>query len=107
MKNKLISYFFLLASFSTSTSVYSETKLEAACEKSMSELTDLYVSSKNTFKLKQQINKKYKDIKLRKFLTNEWLPEMKLSKDFTPNSFFVKKRKYTKKCVEYIRGNSK
>jgi hypothetical protein len=105
MKNKIINYIFLLALISISTSVFSKTKLEAICEKSMSEMSNFYASSKNKFKLKQQINKEYKSKKMRKFLMDQWVPEMSRSKDFTPNDFIVQKREYTKKCVKFIRGN--
>jgi len=105
MKNKIINYIFLLASISISTSVFSETKLEAICAESMAEVSGLYVESTNIVKIKQQINEKYKGIRLRKFLKNQWLSEMKKGKDFTPNSFYVQKDKYTKKCVQFVRDN--
>ena len=56
----------------------------------------------NVYKLKKQIYAEYKGVRLRDFLINQWLPKIKNTKNFTPNSFYVLKDKYTSQCVQFV-----
>jgi len=104
MINKIVGYIFFLSVIFISTSVFSETKLEAVCSQSMAEVSALHSTTPNIYKLKKQIYNKYKGLRLRDFLIKQWLPEIKNTKNFTPNSFYVQKDKYTSKCVKFVRN---
>ena len=83
---------------------YAETKLQALCSKSMEQVAAGHASTKNIMEIKRKIDKEYyKSRKLRSFLKNQWLTEIRKAKDFTPNNFFVKKDEYVKKCVQFMR----
>jgi len=106
MKNLLkLNYIFLLCSLLFSVSAYSETKLETICAESMADVSVLSSQEKNTSKIYKLINKEYKGVKLRKFLKKIWLVEIRKNKEFTPNSFYVKRDEYVKQCVQYVSGN--
>tara|TARA_B100000482_G_scaffold20887_1_gene13837 strand:- start:3281 stop:3649 length:369 start_codon:yes stop_codon:yes gene_type:complete len=105
MKNKIfIGYIFLLFSFFVSTPIYAKTELESLCETSMAHVSVLQSNTKNIFKIKREINKEYKGVKLKRFLKNEWLPEIRENKAFTPNNFYAKKNEYIRKCVQSMRA---
>ena len=102
MANKIISCIFFLSSIFISTSVLSETALEAICSESMAQVSLFYETTPNIYKLKKQIYAEYKGVRLRDFLINQWLPKIKKTKNFTPNSFYVLKDKYTSQCVQFV-----
>ena len=102
MINKIISCIFFLSSIFISTSGFSETTLEAICSESMAQVSVFYETTPNIYKLKKQIYAEYKGVRLRDFLINQWLPKIKKTKNFTPNSFYVLKDKYTSQCVQFV-----
>ncbi len=105
MQNKMINrYILLVLLFFVSNSVYAETKLQALCSKSMEQVAAGHASTKNITEIKRKIDKEYyKSRRLRSFLKNQWLTEIRKVEDFTPNNFFVKKDEYVKKCVQFMR----
>nr|HIL75609.1 hypothetical protein [Rhodospirillales bacterium] len=105
---KKISFIFFLSVFSLSlfiSTVSAKSSTKTLCHEALMEVTGeaMGIGSTNTVKLKRWINKRYpKNIRLKKFLKQQWLPRLKSNRDFTPNTLSIEQDKHIKACVAFI-----
>jgi hypothetical protein len=100
-------YIFVISAISmafSSSSAVAKANIDTQCLEAMQEVTAVAMSlgSENQIKLKQWIDAHYQDIRLKSFLKQQWIQKLKSHPDFTPNTFYEDKDRYTNACTSFL-----